>query len=191
MNFYLECATGYQRIGIDCVDIDECAPDLGTCDSNALCTNTIGSYDCVCNEGYYGYGEECTSCRSSVAAFKDMTVNCAVDTIDVAVPYCAFWNMEITNPRFLGQGDNCTVVNDGVNYDMKIPVSRECGTQVSLNGTHIVYANAVTGTFPPRIGDVGERWTRKMKLELAFSCGFQNWIEVNANVINVIGADDE
>ena len=34
-------------------DIDECA-DATTCDSNANCTNTPGSFTCTCNQGYTG-----------------------------------------------------------------------------------------------------------------------------------------
>ena len=42
-------------------DVDECAIELDTCDDNANCTNTDGSYDCTCREGYTGDGENCTS----------------------------------------------------------------------------------------------------------------------------------
>ena len=34
------------------------------CDSNALCTNTEGSYVCACNLGYTGDGETCTGMNS-------------------------------------------------------------------------------------------------------------------------------
>ena len=40
-------------------DIDECQ-EQSPCDSNAQCTNTIGSFTCVCNEGYSGDGRTCT-----------------------------------------------------------------------------------------------------------------------------------
>ena len=33
------------------IDIDECN-ETHTCRENSSCTNTIGSYDCVCDEGY-------------------------------------------------------------------------------------------------------------------------------------------
>ena len=39
-------------------DIDECA-DATTCDSNATCTNTPGSFTCTCNQGYTGNGTTC------------------------------------------------------------------------------------------------------------------------------------
>ena len=50
------------RPGFDSVfvytDVDECENDV--CDSNALCTNTEGSYGCACNVGYTGDGKTCT-----------------------------------------------------------------------------------------------------------------------------------
>ena len=39
-------------------DVDECENDV--CDSNALCTNTEGSYGCECRVGYTGDGKTCT-----------------------------------------------------------------------------------------------------------------------------------
>ena len=39
-------------------DVDECGNDV--CDSNALCSNTEGSYGCACNVGYTGDGKTCT-----------------------------------------------------------------------------------------------------------------------------------
>ena len=41
-------------------DIDECA-DVGVnnCDTDAKCTNTEGSYQCMCNDGYSGDGTVC------------------------------------------------------------------------------------------------------------------------------------
>ena len=42
------------------VDIPECKRGLDNCDPNATCTNTIGSYDCMCNTGFTGDGFTCT-----------------------------------------------------------------------------------------------------------------------------------
>ena len=41
-------------------DVDECANfSLNNCSENANCTDTIGSYECVCVEGYTGNGMFC------------------------------------------------------------------------------------------------------------------------------------
>ena len=43
-------------------DIDECARDTHTCHKNANCSDTYGSYSCVCKTGYEGNGFfNCTS----------------------------------------------------------------------------------------------------------------------------------
>ena len=41
------------------LDINECVTD-SSCDNNALCENTEGSFMCVCHEGFYGDGFNCT-----------------------------------------------------------------------------------------------------------------------------------
>ena len=38
-------------------DINECNDDV--CDANANCTNTNGSHNCICKEGYIGDGQSC------------------------------------------------------------------------------------------------------------------------------------
>ena len=69
-----------------CNDIDECAEGTDTCDANASCANTPGSFDCTCNAGFAGDGvtcddiDECTegtdncdavaSCTNTVGSFE-------------------------------------------------------------------------------------------------------------------------
>ena len=43
----------------NCLDIDECTNETDSCDDNAMCTNTMGSYSCSCLFGYSGDGEMC------------------------------------------------------------------------------------------------------------------------------------
>ena len=50
-------------------DVDECSVDLpeeleegdleGPCDPNAYCSNTHGSFECFCEEGFAGNGFSC------------------------------------------------------------------------------------------------------------------------------------
>lgn len=41
-------------------DIDECAIGSDNCDINAVCTNTLPGFTCICSSGYTGDGEMCT-----------------------------------------------------------------------------------------------------------------------------------
>ena len=40
-------------------DIDECSEGSHTCDENANCTNTNGSFKCDCKVGFSGNGKTC------------------------------------------------------------------------------------------------------------------------------------
>ena len=41
------------------LDIDECIGGTHSCDANAECINTEGSYNCTCKPGYQGNGRNC------------------------------------------------------------------------------------------------------------------------------------
>ncbi|PIK53340.1 putative fibrillin-1 [Apostichopus japonicus] len=57
------CRKGYS-LSLDdsatCLDEDECELNTHNCDENAFCTNTEGSFQCNCTDGYYGDGFNCT-----------------------------------------------------------------------------------------------------------------------------------
>ena len=40
-------------------DLNECTLGSYTCDSNAECHNTVGSYTCSCRNGFTGNGKTC------------------------------------------------------------------------------------------------------------------------------------
>ena len=40
-------------------DVDECENGENSCDVNANCSNTPGSYVCKCKQGFDGAGETC------------------------------------------------------------------------------------------------------------------------------------
>ena len=51
---------GKWRVIIFCyTDIDECTTNVHSCDVNAICQNTVGSYSCICKAGYTGDGKKC------------------------------------------------------------------------------------------------------------------------------------
>ena len=41
-------------------DINECLDGTSSCAATAICTDSIGSYECRCSIGYRGDGHECT-----------------------------------------------------------------------------------------------------------------------------------
>ena len=45
------------------IDDDECKNGLHDCDLNARCTNTDGSFECTCNDGFHGDGKTCISSK--------------------------------------------------------------------------------------------------------------------------------
>ena len=49
-------------------DIDECKTNRNNCHVKAMCNNTIGSFKCVCNDGYWGNG---VTCQGTNGAIKD------------------------------------------------------------------------------------------------------------------------
>ena len=51
----LLCAT------LNISDINECQVKTDNCHSNALCTDSSGSFQCACQIGYYGDGVNCSS----------------------------------------------------------------------------------------------------------------------------------
>ena len=57
------CPNGFSDVagdGTRCEDIDECARGLHACAAeHATCTNTTGSYECACADGFYGDGRVC------------------------------------------------------------------------------------------------------------------------------------
>ncbi|XP_078603389.1 uncharacterized protein LOC144877355 [Branchiostoma floridae x Branchiostoma japonicum] len=53
-------------------DVDECADGTDNCHAQATCTNTDGSFSCVCGSGYRGDGVACTD----VDECADGTDNC-------------------------------------------------------------------------------------------------------------------
>ena len=42
------------------LDINECLTNNGGCHDQAICANTIGSFNCECKSGYQGNGLNCT-----------------------------------------------------------------------------------------------------------------------------------
>ena len=84
-SFTCSCSTGYTGDGINCTsklimytkisymhfipiilhsaDINECELEIDLCSPNANCTDTDGSFNCTCREGFEGDGFNCTGIK--------------------------------------------------------------------------------------------------------------------------------
>ncbi|XP_063713010.1 uncharacterized protein LOC134841143 isoform X2 [Symsagittifera roscoffensis] len=51
------CKEGFEGDGITCEDIDECLLSYDNCNETARCSNTVGSYECICLPGYLCIGD--------------------------------------------------------------------------------------------------------------------------------------
>ena len=60
VNMYICLCQRTSLCNMNFTDISECERGLDDCDPNATCTNTIGSYVCICNTGFTGDGVMCT-----------------------------------------------------------------------------------------------------------------------------------
>lgn len=57
--FRCDCEPGFELVGEECRDIDECAEGIDTCAASATCFNDPGSYHCDCDFDEYGDGSFC------------------------------------------------------------------------------------------------------------------------------------
>jgi len=48
------------------VPVNECSDnELNDCDANATCNDLTDGFECTCNDGYNGTGEECTQVQGT------------------------------------------------------------------------------------------------------------------------------
>ncbi|XP_078523136.1 uncharacterized protein LOC144792134 [Lissotriton helveticus] len=87
--------------GISCNDTNECSSS--PCHGNATCTNTAGSYMCVCNPGFQGDGISCNDTNecSSRPCHGNATCNNTVGSYTC-----------VCNPGFQGDGISCNDKNE-------------------------------------------------------------------------------
>ncbi len=88
-----------------CVDIDECAQQTDNCDTNATCTNMMGSFTCTCNTGFEGNGVTCTDIDECTTNTDNCDTN-AMCTNNTGSFSCA------CNTGFSGNGVTCADIDE-------------------------------------------------------------------------------
>lgn len=120
------------------------------------------------------------ACTGDETVHETAVVDCDASGITVTVPKCAFDNMEnldvaaafLNGPKEAGNtsndgGEACKGNLSGDDYVFAANVG-DCGTQISNNGTHMVYMNAIQAQQGTSNGVI----TRMRTLMIDFSCEF-------------------
>ena len=90
----------YISISFLILDIDECLDRSHACDVTANCTNTDGSHNCTCKEGYTGDGHSCqgiiitldlANSRMKFSTNKNKTLSLKTQKFDVCLCQVMFW----------------------------------------------------------------------------------------------------
>ncbi|CAH3188037.1 unnamed protein product [Porites lobata] len=101
-------------------DIDECSANTHSCDVNAMCSNTLGSYACSCKAGYSGDGRTCTDIDECSTNSHICDVN-AVCGNTVGSYTCA------CKPGYSGNGRTCSDIDECSTNSHSCDVNAVCG----------------------------------------------------------------
>src|SRR5689334_373344 len=69
VSFECVCAAKF-AMAFKILDVDECKTGTDTCADNAVCRNTLGSYECQCAKGFRGNGHD--RCNGSHSIFQQL-----------------------------------------------------------------------------------------------------------------------
>ena len=83
---YDKCISKYVQLLF--IDIDECSLNL-PCDSNAICTDTVGSFTCQCRLGFTGNG---TSCEGDICTYMCVVPMHIHTLVHIFVYTCMYGN---------------------------------------------------------------------------------------------------
>ena len=124
-------------------DIDECLLGSHSCDRNAMCMNTDGSFTCSCYPGFTGDGQSCSKCPFAIE--QPLCSQRCLCCIDIHSPLCLACNDgdvrlvnnlagdNKTSTEYFAYGRNVTEQNTTLcKYDANLVAINNCKTNYSL-----------------------------------------------------------
>lgn len=143
VNGACKCTSGYiSNDNSECIDVNECLVHSNLCHEFASCTNTDGSYECKCLDGYLGDGKDCyPPLRNAPYGNEGIDVECLDDGIKVILTE----EKETFNGKIYvrGQNDNpfCTKMFNKNNKE-EVPLSffipiAHCDMQYEANVSYL------------------------------------------------------
>ncbi|KNC96311.1 uncharacterized protein SPPG_08216 [Spizellomyces punctatus DAOM BR117] len=97
------CNDGFRRSGLECVDIDECAEGINSCDfRTTTCVNDIGSYHCVCNDGYVPSSSNMTCIKPANATVPTAATPGSIAPAPLTTPASYYIALRAVNRAGLG-----------------------------------------------------------------------------------------
>src|SRR5699024_10989536 len=125
--------------GFNCSEVDECQSDDNSCSINGQCTNSPGSYQCECDEGFEGDGFNCSDVDECQSDDNNCSANaqCA-NTIGSYQCEC--------NEGFEGDGFTCSEINNSTQQSSAIVDSSISSIVIEVGGELIVSNEIILST---------------------------------------------
>ena len=99
----------------DFTDINECTTDTDNCDdTNGMCTNTMGSFNCACNAGFNGDGVTCFSDQGTISSFT-FELN-TIFVFNITIRSICFISINIISLFIIWQDKVCNDFNIKVSF---------------------------------------------------------------------------
>uniref|UniRef100_A0A3P8Q0M8 ZP domain-containing protein n=2 Tax=Astatotilapia calliptera TaxID=8154 RepID=A0A3P8Q0M8_ASTCA len=158
---------------------DLCASKQPLCSHNSLCINTLGSYSCVCQHGYYDVSSVTERAPAShpVCQEKGLFSRC-LDKLMAGAIAKPYLHSRMGGAVAVKLNDGRCIVNESetLYYFRTSRKVSECGTEKQVNKTHINFQNTLSVTLTK-----GQMISRR-DLKVVWKCVYPRHYVRNAQV---------